>query len=223
MISELADILYTKSNIDSASEYLRKRGVDSQGMRFPPVLSGKDPSPFLYLSKHMPPHLFTDTIYFPITDIENPKTLIGFDARYMGEDKSRLRYRKFKEEGNSFLLYYTKPLSEIDANAPMIVTEGVVDAETLRPLGFPVISPLTAMHSFKFCCFLKAMSNNIYIAYDNDSSGQQAVKNMVKEIKIQDEFQKAFKFLNFQGKDLNDSYREYGRDYLFNILKAQLI
>lgn len=223
MIQDLANILYTQENLLAAQEYLHKRGVDVKKMRFPPVLSGKDPTKFVYLSKHLPSHLFTETIFFPITDIEDPTHLVGFDARYLGNDKSRLRYRKFKEEGNEFLLYYTHPIDTIDSSVPLIVTEGIIDAETIRPLGFPVITPLTAMHSFKFCCFLKAISNNIYIAYDNDSAGQIATKNIIREIKISPEFKKAFKFLNFQGKDLNDSYRENGRDYLFNILKAQLI
>lgn len=222
LVGDLANIIYTPEGIAAAGTYLAGRGVDIGGMRFPAAVTGKDSTPFKYLSKHLPSHLFCETIYFPVTDIENPAKLIGFDARYLGEDKSRLRYRKFKEEGCGFLLYYTMPLHEIDPAIPLIVTEGVMDAETIRPLGFPVITPLTAMHSLKFCCFLSAISRNIYIAYDNDTSGQTAVKNIVRETKIDADFCKYFKVLNFRGKDLNNALQTNGREYLFDILKSQL-
>lgn len=222
MVYDLANVIYTPESLKAAQEYLLSRGINMSAMRFPPALTGSSPEPFKYLSKFLPPHLFTETLFFPITDIENPANLIGFDARYLGTDKTRLRYRKFKDNENEFLLYYTKPLNEIDADTPLIVTEGVVDAETISPLGFPVISPLTAMHHFKFCCFLKAVSNNVYFAYDNDSSGQNAVKNIIKEIHICPEMEKTFKFLNFQGKDLNDSLKNKGKDYLYSILKSQI-
>jgi DNA primase len=223
MIQKLANIIYTEENIANAKKYLLTRGVNSEAMRYPPVFTGGDKNSFISLSAFLPPGLFTDTLYFPITDVEDPAKLIGFDARYLGTESSRLRYRKFKEESVDLLLYYTTSLSEIDPQTPLIVTEGVIDAETLRPLGFPIISPLTAMHSFKFCCFLKAISNNIYFAYDNDKSGQTAAKNIIKETKVNTEFANTFKFLNFQGKDINESYKLNGRDYLFNILRAQLI
>lgn len=222
MILELANVLYTPENLKAAQEYLLTRGIEMSAMRFPPAITGKEPAKYSHLSKFLPPHLFTDTLFFPITDIENPAKLLGFDARYLGDDKSRLRYRKFKDEENAFLLYYTQPLHLIDPNKPLIVTEGIIDAETIAPLGFPVISPLTAMHNFKFCCFLKAISNNIYFAYDNDTAGQTAAKNIIKEIQVDPEFEKAFKFLNFQGKDLNDSFKTKGKDYLYTMLQTQL-
>ncbi len=222
MIAELANVLYTPETLKAAQEYLLTRGINMSAMRFPPAYTGSSPEPFKYLSKFLPPHLFTETLFFPITDVENPSKLIGFDARYLGTDKTRLRYRKFKDNENEFLLYYTKPVNEINADTPLIVAEGVIDAETIAPLGYPVISPLTAMHHFKFCCFLKAISNNIYFAYDNDSSGQNAVKSIIKEIQVLPELERVFKFLNFQGKDLNDSMKTKGKDYLFSILKSQI-
>ena len=90
------------------------------------------------------------------------------------------------------------------------------------PLSGFCYQSFNCMHNFKFCCFLKAISNNIYIAYDNDTAGQTAAKNIIKEIQIDPEFEKAFKFLNFQGKDLNDSYKTKGKDYLYSMLQTQL-
>jgi len=222
VIQHLANALYIEQTIRDAAGYLATRGVDATAMRFPPVLAGKDSAPFRSLGKYLPPHLFTETIYFPITDIESPTTLVGFDARYLGDDPSRLRYRKFKTESTQFLLYYSHPLQEIPPDTPLIVTEGIVDAETIRPLGFPVVSALTAMHSFKFLCFLKAISNNIYFGYDSDKAGISAIKSIESNLQISSEFAACFKTLNFRGKDLNDSYLRYGRDYLFNILQSQL-
>lgn len=222
MILELSHALYTAETIDAASQYLKTRGVDSTQMRFPPALSGTDQAPFRYLSKYLPPHLFTETIYFPITCIEDNRKLIGFDARYLGSDPTRLRYRKFKTDETQLLLYYSEPIQDIDPDRPLIVTEGVVDAETIRPLGFPTVSALTAMHSFKFLCFLAAISNNIYFGYDSDKAGISAIKSIETSLQINPEFAAKFKVLNFRGKDLNDSYLRYGRDYLFNILLNQL-
>lgn len=223
MIQELANIIYTPANIQSAGVYLQNRGVDISKMRYPPALTGTDTNPYWVFKKQYPVSIFTESIYFPITDIEEPTRLVGFDVRYVGGNKTRLRYHKFKEENKAIPIYYTEELHKIDAEKPLLVTEGIVDAETIRGLGYPVISPLTAMHSFKFCLFLRAISNNIYFAYDNDDAGKRAKESIKTELSPYPELQKHFRFLTFTGKDLNDSFKKMGRDYLYNIVKAQII
>lgn len=222
MIQDLANIIYTPENIQKAKEYLLSRKVNSTKMRFPPTLTNQDSSLYWLFRKQYVPNIFTDSIYFPITDIEEPTRLIGFDVRYCGKDPTRLRYHKFKENSHTFMLYFTQDLDKIDPDKPLIVTEGVVDAETIRDLGYPVLSPLTAMHSFKFCLFLKAVSNRVYFAYDGDDAGKKAIASIGKETSIDPNFRKCFNFLNFSGKDLNKACMDFGKDYLLSVLKSQI-
>lgn len=223
MIQELCNLIYTVENIERAKEYLRGRKINPDLLRYPPIITGKDSTPYSYFQKKYHPEFFTDCLYFPIVDITDSKRLIGFDVRYVGADPKRPRYYKLKDDPNSFLLHFTEDLDKIEVNKPLIVVEGIIDGETLRDLGFPVLSPLTAMHSLKFCCFLKAISNNIYICYDNDEAGKKSVANILQEISIDPDFRKCFKFLNYSGKDVNQAAKDYGKDYILNILKAQII
>ncbi|MFA5071279.1 MAG: toprim domain-containing protein [Candidatus Pacearchaeota archaeon] len=223
MIYELANILYTPGNIEAGRKYLSGRKINPDNLKFPVVLTDTNSEPFNCFRRLYHPNTFTECAFFPIVDFENPTYLIGFDVRYIGKDPTRLRYHKFKINPQTFLLYFTQELDKIDPNKPMLVTEGFVDAETLRELGYPVISPLTAMHSLKFCAFLKAISNKIYICYDNDEAGKKAVLKIMQEVSIDPNFKRSFNFLNYSGKDPNQAANDYGKEYLHTVLKGQIV
>jgi len=120
------------------------------------------------------------------------------------------------------MIYCTHDLAEIKSDTPLLVAEGVMDAESLRPLGYPVVSPLTAMHQLRFVVMLRALSEKVYIVYDNDEDGRKAVHKIMKHISIDSEVQKGFTPIVYSGKDPNWILQNYGVDYMKTTFGVQI-
>lgn len=222
-IVDLSNYVYTPEGIEAAKTYAKGRKLDPEAFSFPWTISGSDPDHFRIFKHLYPPWLFTDSLFIPVVDFEDGQTLVAFDVRYLGNDPKRSRYMKFKTDKTQPILYFTRPLEAIADACPIIVCEGAVDAESLRFMGYPVISPLTALHGLRFLAFLRAISKNIYFAYDNDAGGMQAKQKIQEECSFDPEFSNQIRFLSFPGKDINDSVKAVGRDYLKQFFNTQII
>ena len=221
-IVDLSNYVYTPDGIANAGLYAKSRGIFPEDFSFPWTITGSDPAHFLPFKHLYPPWLFVDSLFIPIVDFEDGQTLVAFDVRYLGTDPRRTRYMKFKTDKTEVILYGTRPLESIPNDCPVIITEGAIDAESLRFLGYPVISPLTALHGLRFLAFLRAISNNLYFAYDNDSGGMNAKKRIQEECSFDPEFANQVRFLSFSGKDINECLKTFGQDYLQKVLMSQI-
>lgn len=221
-IQSLSNVIYTQEGIQKAQEYLKSRDLDSSKLRYPYTISSGDENIFKQFSSLYPPNIFLDSLYIPIVSILDPNYLVGFEVRYLGSKSFRTRFHKFKLDQNTLLMYFSKDIEKIEDDEPIIVTEGIMDALSVEQLGYTVISPLTALHNLKFCLFLYSISNNIYIMYDNDTTGRKACSNLMKGVSLDLEIQKSFNPIIYTGKDPNQALLERGEDYLKQILRNQI-
>lgn len=222
-IVNLSNLVYSDAGIKRAEEYARSRNLDPSKFRFPWTVSGSDASIFKGNTEKYPHFLFTDTLFIPIVDIEDPTQLVAFEMRYLGDNPNRTRYMKIKNSSDVFPLYFTQDLHTIPQDTPVIVTEGVMDAESIRDLGMPIISPLTALQGVKWALFLYAVSKKVFIAYDNDAGGLKAKDNFLKDLGEDNLLKNSFKLLSYPGKDLNEAIKNFGKRTILEQIKNQLL
>lgn len=212
--------------IAQAQAYLEQRGIPrdkTSGIQC--AISSPFPGQYENLRDIAPPVTFTDCLFIPIADVEDPKVLAGFDIRHIGVDKSRVRFVKYKRSPQHPLLYTTKPFELIDPSEPLFVTEAVIDAESLMYIRGPntaVVSSLTAQHGAKFIQFLLTLSDNIWFAYDYDNDGRNAIKRIMDYLEPHPDLIKKIHILYFQGKDVNQSLQDFGVESLRKTISAQV-
>lgn len=176
-VDAIANLTYTAENIERARQYCKRRGINPDLFTFPWTASGSDPNVFNALRDfdvRINPHHFTDTLFIPIPAVESLPTkpsLAGFDCRYMGDLAFRNRWIKRKRTPETLLVYNVHAALKGDAH---IITEGAMDAEAFRTVGFEAIGALTALKSPRFVHFLYALGSKIFLAFDNDPDGQKA-------------------------------------------------
>ena len=223
----LAGAIYTPENIQRAAQYLASRGIDANKMYAPCARTPRGSGPYEFLKDLFNPFIFEDSIFMPVehleTSIKDTPELAAFDVRYLGELESRTRYQKFKANQDVFLVY---GLRDIMAHPeyPLIVTEGILDSESVRQLGLPLntISNLTAAHNEKWVSFLLSLSSNIWFAYDNDDAGRKATKNILESVKDDPESQCCFNILAYPEKDLNKALCTIGHAALKELIQTQM-
>lgn len=222
-IPRLANVVYTEENIERANQYLIERKINPTNLQYPFTITGSDLAPFGQFRDSHRILIFTDSLYMPITDLENPSKLVGFDVRYMGTNPIRTRFIKFKESPQTNLIWYSKPVSEIGINEPLIVTESIFDALSIKAVvDFPILSFLNAMSHQRFCYFLYAITNNINTMYDNDDAGRKATQRITKMVSSSPEIAKCFKPILYNGKDPNQVLVDRGSAYLEEVIKANV-
>lgn len=221
-IQELSRIIFNQENVDRAKDYIRSRSIDPNKLRNKCVVTGSNEGLFSRFSNLYPANIFIDSLYVPIVDIINPNNLIGFDVKYLGISSYRTRFHKFKITPDSFMIYFSKNINEIEDEEPILVTEGVMDAFTIKQLGYTAISPLTALNSLKFCLFLYSISNRIYLMYDNDQTGRKATEKIMRNVSFDLDIQKSFKPIIYSGKDPNQVLMGQGPLYLKQMLSSQI-
>lgn len=227
-LNYLASVVYTPENIQRAEEYLYNvRGIDPSRMEFPCALTG--PETYIYepIRSIYPPYMFTDSLFIPIRDVtkSGETALAGFDIRYLGEATYRTRYQKIKRDEQTEMIYGALRAVKSPRNTPLIVTEGVIDGESfpkLDGLEYNVVSPLTSMSAHWFALFLYSLSDNIWIAYDNDTDGIKAAKKLLDNLSFSDEVRSCFKVLTYRGKDPNQGLLTFGASNLRMLLESQL-
>ena len=216
-LEKLFNKLNTIENINNAKEYIKSRKLDSSNFKYTPYLSS-DLSTFVKINSEIyKEDWLSDSLFFPIVDID--KNLIGFDVRYLGQNEERIRYYKLKESSASLFNYNSSSI--LEKAEYLFVCEGVIDLESLSYCikdsyfsEYSLISPLTCLTNFKYLELLLMCKKQIVICYDNDSAGIKAkekIKTFCKENKISN-----INYLNYLGKDINESLIRYGKEYLIN-------
>lgn len=220
-IDHLASVIYTQENVERGSSYLRGRGINPDLLPYPWTATGSDLTPFSQYRSWYPLHIFSDSLYIPITDMRDPtsRTLAGFDVRYIGEDASRIRYHKFKRDSTTHLFYN---LPAALTSSYIIVTEGAIDAQTFIQLGYTAISPLTALATLRFAQLLYALVPKIYLSYDNNPDGVKAMSKILKLVSPYPVVANSFQVLTYKGKDPNEGLMLFGPDYMSLLLSQQI-
>lgn len=221
-IDRLSQIVYTEEGITLARYYLEARKIDPDQMRYPCTVTGANDSLFSEFSSLYPVSVFVDSLYIPIVDITDPKKLVGFDVKYLGISSFRTRFHKFKITPETFMLYFSKNIDIIGDGESVIITESFIDALSLEQLGYTVLSPLTALSNLKFCLFLHAISDRIFLMFDNDDTGRKATQKIMKNVSLDFDLQKCFKPIIYSGKDPNEILVSQGPDYLKLMLNSQI-
>lgn len=222
-IDQLAGIIYSKENIDRANEYILSRGINPNQLAFPYTCTDHVEARFWRFREKYPPMIFTDSLYIPIVDIRDGKTLVGFDVRYNGNSDKRIRWHKFKRSDEDIFIYNFEEFKK-NLDRSVMIVESALDVETVRSLNLnlTVIAFLTAISHIRSILFLYAMSDKIYYLYDNDNSGASAVSRILKTISFNAEVMNNFTFISYRGKDANEAVKMMGSDYLSQTIQAQI-
>jgi hypothetical protein len=211
-IQDLSNSVYDAASVRRASDYCLTRKLNMSEFSFPWALTSEFSVLFNKFRNYYPPDVFTRCLYIPVTEIIDGRTLVGFDARYVGDEEHRLKYRKFKAGPHIAMVYSTHNFSDIDPTKPVLVTEGAIDAESLRFFGCPVI----------FVMFLASLSSKVYLMYDNDDNGRAAVQKILKIASMDEELTHQIQPIIYSGEDPNKVLCQSGRGYLEKVLSSQV-
>jgi hypothetical protein len=222
-IDELANVIYNKENIERANQYLIKRGINPQQLKFPYTLTDDVEANFWRFRQDFPPQIFLNNLYIPIIDIKDHTKLVGFDVRYIGDDPRRVKFNKFKR-GKDYTFIYNFCSFRENLDRPILVLESALDVESVRGLGLNLtcISFLSAIHHLRSVLFLYGMAEKIYYMYDNDKAGNTAIKRIIKHVSFSTDIMRKFNFINYKGKDANETLTIFGSDYLRNTIESQI-
>ncbi|HEC64726.1 MAG TPA: toprim domain-containing protein [bacterium] len=226
-IDRLASVIYTEANIEAAKQYAIGRGINPTQWQHLWTLTSPDLAPFDIFKNKYPPIIFPESLYIPIAEMHDPTQLAGFDVRFCGETKTvnRTRYHKFKRAPESVMVYRVEDAIHLPIDKTIIITEGVLDCESIRMIGFSnvaVISPLTALSSLNFTLFLTALSNRIIIAYDKDDDGRRATQKIMDHMQSDPDNLTDFQILDYKGHDPNQCLKDFGKNYLRQCIENQL-
>lgn len=219
-LDRLHNKLNNIENINRAKDYLSSiRKVSIDKFKSIPFFSG-DLSSYVNANNEIySEDWLSNSIFFPIHSIE--KDLIGFDVRYLGSLEDKLRYYKIKVNNASLFNYNVSSL--LDTNKFIFVFEGVIDLESINSIidktlfnDVSLISPLTCLSNFKYFELLLYCKSNIVICYDCDEAGLKS-KNKIKTFCKENNIHNIF-YLEFLGKDVNDSLCRYGQQHLIDKL-----
>lgn len=113
--------------------------------------------------------------------------------------------------------------SILDNNLPIVVTESIMDTETLtQNCDFlNSITFATAAISSKERAFLNCVvyRRKVFICYDNDYSGLERMKTLIKQSAT---FGNSFKILDIPYKDINDFYVRAGKKFFVSYVREKL-
>lgn len=124
---------------------------------------------------------FTDRLMFSIFD--NSGNIIGFSGRVISQADDRPKYLNspetviFQKRNNLFGLYHAK--KAIREDGFVILVEGQIDVISSRQVGVAnIVAPLGTGISAEQISRLKRFTNNIALAFDNDTAGFSASKRV---------------------------------------------
>lgn len=221
-IDLVSNLVYTSDNITRAAQYLRRRGLDPDKINPPWTFTDKRERLYAPLREWLPPFMFTESLFIPIPNVENPRVCEGFDVRYLGEDPRRSRFHKLKRSVESITIYGWH--HAVSTDGPVLCTEGAIDAESINQLGLKVkaVSPLTRMRGLKWIYTLRLLSTNILVMYDNDTDGQKATRSLVKELEGVPDSNGRIRAVSYRCKDPNEALTTLGKEMFKTLLKPQL-
>lgn len=244
-INELAVFIFknnlASSNGKEAREYLKKRGLDEETIKYFNIglsinnnlsssLSNKYSSSILEnldLCKSTGDKLydtFVNRIMFPICDKD--KNVIGFTGRiYREEDKNESKYLNTKETNifkKGCILYNLNNAKEyIRKEKEIIICEGQMDTIRLHTIGFDNVVSLSGTSLTKEQIdLINSFKCDIILNLDQDKAGKDAT------ITIGDIFTSLGKNVNVivfdKAKDTDELILKYGEDSFKNAYKNKV-
>lgn len=166
---------------------------------------------------------FRNRAVFPIRDYIG--RVVGFGARYMGDDKSQAKYINSPQNeiyDKSNVLYgLFEAKNSIRGKGYAILTEGYADVISLSKNGIEnsIASSGTALTKRQLI-LLKRFTNKLYISYDGDEAGLKAAE-AAAELALAEGFDVLIISLPDQ-EDPDSFIRKYGADkYDYYIRKAK--
>lgn len=166
---------------------------------------------------------FRNRAIFPIKDYIG--RVVGFGARYMGEDKSQAKYINSPQNecyDKSNVLYgLFEAKNSIRGNGFAILTEGYADVISLSKNGIEnVIASSGTALTKRQLILLKRFTNKIYISYDGDEAGLKAAESAA-ELALSEGFDVLIILLPDQ-EDPDSFVRKYGPEkYDYHLRKAK--
>ena len=165
---------------------------------------------------------FRNRIMFPIYN-ETMKP-VGFGGRIIINNDNSPKYlnspdSKIFKKGNELFGLYNRG-ENIKKKGLAILMEGYLDVLSAHKNNFPnAVASLGTAFTEGQAKLLKKYTNNIIIAYDNDSAGKEAVLKAADILK-KDDFN--IRCLSIEGevKDPDEYLRKYGRKKFLEILKT---
>ena len=165
---------------------------------------------------------FRNRIMFPIYN-ETMKP-VGFGGRIIINNDNSPKYlnspdSKIFKKGNELFGLYNRG-ENIKKKGLAILMEGYLDVLSAHKNNFPnAVASLGTAFTEGQAKLLKKYTNNIIIAYDNDSAGKEAVLKAAEILK-KDDFN--IRCLSIEGevKDPDEYLRKYGRKNFLEILKT---
>jgi len=147
---------------------------------------------------------YYDYIIFPIYD---EKGILFFDARYVGDDPQKPRWRRPKK--CAFWKTYFN-WENIKDRRRLIFVEGVTDAIKMIQFGFKETIPAKEFSLHQINMILNSEVETIVLMYDNDEAGRTAKNKNGKDIHF---VAKAMNLFGNSGRDIvigniPDSYKD---------------
>ena len=165
---------------------------------------------------------YRNRIIFPI--YSDSMRLVGFGGRIISNDGNTPKYlnspdSKIFKKGRELFGLYNKG-ENIRKKGLAILMEGYLDVLTAHKYGFnnSVASLGTALTNEQVE-LLKKYTQNVIIAYDNDSAGREAVVKASNILKRND-FNVRCLSINGEAKDPDEYLRKFGRKKFLEILKT---
>jgi hypothetical protein len=221
-LDDLLSVLYTDENVARANKYMQLRELESKGLEFPWVATGKNSKPFDFLgTERIPSWMYTECLYIPLIDVSSTQGdyPVGLDVRYIGSNPNRVRYRKIKRAKECPLLYNFHRARKSES---IVLVEGAIDAESVRLLGYEALASLTALGTDRYAQMLYSLDTPIYVMFDNDYEGRKATMSLMKYFEALGALQQ-IKPIVYLGKDPNQAYTTYGYSYMKTCLNNQIL
>lgn len=168
---------YAPNSWHSLSSFLNKKGYSDQeliasGMASPGRKGAYD--------------RFRGRLMFPVFD--NMGRVVGFSGRIMDPSEKAAKYLNNPDSDlfhKGKLLYgLLQAKDAIRKNDRIVLVEGNVDVLASAQAGVPeVVAPLGTALTPEQISLIKRFTNNIYIAFDQDNAGVEAVKRSIELLK----------------------------------------
>ncbi|MBQ4110931.1 MAG: DNA primase [Clostridia bacterium] len=159
---------------------------------------------------------FRNRVMFPVIDLRG--NVIAFGGRVFGDEKPKYlntgETPAFKKRMNLFSLNKAKNTNK----DYIILAEGYMDVISLYQHGFTnAVASLGTAFCEDHAKLLKKHTANVYICYDNDRAGQDALHKAANILVKEDVSVKVLKLTG--GKDPDEILKRFGEDYFSNIIK----
>jgi len=182
---------------------LKNKSLAKQYLKGRKLLNSKI-KPFGYISLYKGENFkIVDSLVIPIVGLD--MKVMGLECRSLKSD-GVVRYNKLFSEDLDIPIYGLRSPNFTSDYA--ILTEGVLDAESLQQLGYNGISGLRASLPNILLHYLSMFFDKIILAFDNDTAGRN---NAERVISFYSKHYPSIEtdVLDYKGKDLNKAKQSF--------------